>query len=275
MDSTPFEFSRVEQGRKVHWTSLGKVMQSDSIKKEKWLFVSPHDDDACIGAGLWMQAALQSGIRIYLLVITDGRMGYCQPEQKDTIIEMRRVETYDSCATLGLDQQYVRYIDYPDGDLFALQGRQARHERPGIESIQGYVGLQNALTYHLRAIGPTRVFIPAATDLHPDHRITHSELMISLFHASGAIWPELGPPIATIPQVYEMAVYCDFSQPPNLRIRAEKHAFDRKLAAIAAFRSQDQIARLVENVRAGGPVEYLHEVNFRFYKPNVYAPLFD
>jgi len=275
MNNTPFEFTRLEKGERKHTPTLAQAVGSKNAKQDRWLFVSPHDDDACIGAGLWIQAALASGAGVDLLVVTDGRMGYCQSENRNTIIETRRMETYDSCATLGVDQQHVHYIDYPDGALVSLQGRQAKHERPDIDDIRGYVGLQNAMTFYLRSVGPTRIVVPTATDLHPDHRITHSELMISLFHASGTIWPELGPPMNQIPRVYEMAVYCDFGQPPNLRVRAGQRAFDRKLASIKAFRSQDQIAQLVQNVRTGGPIEHLCELDFHFYEPSTYDSLFE
>ena len=45
-------------------------------------------------------------------------------------------------------------------------------------------------------------------------------------------------------------------------------------ASIAAYRSQTQIARLVESIRQAGPTEYVRELNFRFYSPNNYKPMF-
>lgn len=274
MSTDSFKFTRLEGTQKQRTTQLSQAMRSPNLTQEKWLFVSPHDDDMCMGAGLWLLAALEAGVEAYLLVVTDGRMGYCHTEEIETIIETRRVETYSSCETLGLDQKFIRYIDYPDGGLSTLQGRQAKHERPEIEDIHGYIGLQNAMTYHLRAIQPQRVILPTPTDLHPDHRITHSEMMISLFHASGEIWPELGLPIEFIPKVYEMAVYCEFAGSPNLELRADQRVFEQKLASIAAFQSQAQIAQLVDNVRKNGPYEYLREANFRLYNSNSYLPLF-
>ena len=206
------------------------------------------------------------------LIVTDGRMGYCDLKQKDGIIESRRVETYASCEVLGLDQEYVHYIDYPDCGLDSLQGR--REPQAGIEAIQGYIGLQNAMCYYLRRLRPARVFVPSPADLHPDHRITYSELMISLFHASGPIWPELGESLSQTPRVYEMAVYCDFIEPPNLQVYTDQHIFERKLESIAAFRSQAQISQLVENIRESGPYEYLREVRFKLYQPSTYTSLF-
>ena len=123
MENNPFQFTRLKDGQKIRSTSLNQIIDSQDPTNQKWLFVSPHDDDACIGAGLWIQAAIHAGIEVYLVVVTDGRMGYCHTNQQESIIETRRMETYDSCAILGLNQQYIKYIDYPDGGLFTLQGR--------------------------------------------------------------------------------------------------------------------------------------------------------
>jgi hypothetical protein len=118
------------------------------------------------------------------------------------------------------------------------------------------------------------VFIPTIADLHPDHQIVNNEMMICLFHAAGQIWPELGKPLADVPKVYELAIYCDFPQPPQLEVRADDAGFETKLKGIAAYRSQLQIARIVESIRNAGPYEYLREMNFRFYSPANHKPTF-
>ena len=76
---------------------------------------------------------------------------------------------------------------------------------------------------------PNRVFLATSADLHPDHQIVHEEMLISLFHAQGNMWPELGEPIAEVPKVYEFACYCDFPQPPQIRIEATPAMLDAKL----------------------------------------------
>jgi hypothetical protein len=103
--------------------------------------------------------------------------------------------------------------------------------------------------------------------------VTHEELMISLFHASGEIWPELGEPVA-VPTVYEMAVYCDFPEPANLQAHADEESLERKIVAIEAFESQRQITALIQHQRDAGPYEYLREVSFRFYSPQSYQARF-
>ena len=86
--------------------------------------------------------------------------------------------------------------------------------------------------------------------------------MISLFHAQGNIWPELGEPIIDVPQVYEFAVYCDFPSAPQIRIDAPPELLERKLAGIQAYVSQEQIEAVVQIQRDIGAVEYLRELNF-------------
>jgi hypothetical protein len=117
--------------------------------------------------------------------------------------------------------------------------------------------------------------VPTSTDLHPDHRMVHSELMISIFHACGDIWPELGEKLSKVPYVSEMAVYCDFPSPPQLRITTPESYLDKKLECLAKFASQLQIDSLIENVRAGGPVEFLRSMDIHLYQPSRYMDRFN
>jgi len=268
-----FSFTRLTDGQKTRHDTLASAIGIEPGSRETWLFVSPHDDDVPLGAGLWMQAAAQAGIDVRVLIVTDGSMGYCTLEQRDSISEIRRGETYESYEILGVGRDHVAYIGYPDGGLYTYCGR--RKAKPGEPNTQGYVGLANAFTHHLRQVRPARVFVPTIADLHPDHQITNSELMICLFHAAGTIWPELGAPLEQVPKAYELAVYCDFPQPPQLELRAEAKHFEKKLQSIAAYRSQTQIGRLVDIIRSAGPFEYVRELNFRFYSPANYRGMFE
>lgn len=269
----PFRFTRRENdGRLQRTTDLAELIGSDDLSGECWLFVGPHDDDLCIGGGLLMQAALEAGVDLQAVIVTDGRQGYCRKSHERSIVALRRDETLRSFALLGIASERVANLGFPDGNLTEFLGR--RKPREGETPLAGYVGLQNSFTHILRKLRPARVFVPSPADLHPDHRFTHGELMISLFHAAGAIWPELGPPLIDVPQVYELAVYCDFSEPPSIEIVSNADHFQKKLESVAAFQSQVQIAALVESLNKGGPYEYVREVAFRFYCPETYKALF-
>lgn len=269
-----FRFARRTPDGIQRSTELAEILNAslDKLADECWLFVSPHDDDLCIGAGLLMQAAVRANVDVQVLIVTDGSMGYCRLDQKKSIAAIRRGETYRSFAMLGISEQKVTYIDYPDNGLTAFAGR--RLPRDGETSIEGYVGLQNAFTYYLRKYRPTRVFTPTHTDLHPDHRITYAELMISIFHAKGAIWPELGTPLDAVPKLGELAVYCDFAEPPNLEVIGDAEVFAAKLKSIEAYSSQEQIIALVNSTQDAGPYEYVHEHEFELFSPNNYKSLF-
>lgn len=267
-----FQYTRLAGGQKHRFEQLADAMGGENIAEQTWLFVSPHDDDLCIGAGLLIQAAVQASVDVRALIVTDGRMGYCTAEQKNTIVDIRRTETYQSFEILGVSHDQVTYIAYPDDGLSQFQGRRLPFD--GEQAIEGYVGLQNAFTYYLRKFRPTRVFVPSSADLHPDHQITHNELMISVFHAAGAIWPELGSPLADAPNVCELAVYCDFAEPPNFELIGNEAAFETKLSSIEAYRSQEQISAMVESARQSGSYEYMREVKFRIYSPESYKSMF-
>jgi LmbE family N-acetylglucosaminyl deacetylase len=240
---------------------------------ECWMFVSPHDDDVVTGAGLTFQVGLAEGAEVHAAVVTDGRMGYCRIGQRRNITKIRRAEAEKSYQILGLPPDRLRFIECPDCNLNAYRGRHFTTIGAPTE-IEGAGGMQNAFTYALRQIRPNRVFLPTSADLHPDHQIVHEEVLISLFHAQGGIWPELGSPIAEVPKVYEFAVYCDFPEPPQIRIDAPPAMLETKLEGILAYASQEQIGGLVEIQRRAGPLEYLRELEFHFYSPQKYHPLF-
>ena len=271
-DVAAFRYTRLVDGEKRRFDRLADAMGGEDVATQTWLFVSPHDDDLCVGAGLLIQAAVEAGVDVRALIVTDGRMGYCTKAQKETIVDIRRSEAYQSFEILGVPRDQITSIAYPDDGLSQYQGR--RLPLSGEASIEGYVGLQNAFTYYLRLFRPARVFVPSAADLHPDHQITHNELMISVFHAVGAIWPELGEPLATAPNVCELAVYCDFSESPNFELIGNQAALETKLRSIEAYQSQQQIATMVESARKTGAYEYMREVQFHLYSPETYKPMF-
>lgn len=268
-----FEVVRlVEDERRVAPTLSGvsKHWQAD---KESFLFVSAHDDDIVMGAGLLIQLAIAENVPVHILITTDGSMGYCSPEEKDSIAEIRRKETYQCYQSLGVPKENIIWLGYPDCRLNEYRGRRPA-EKTDPAAVAAFIGLQNTFTYHIRKARPTQCFVPTSNDLHPDHKIVHEELLISLYHAAGAIWPELGTPIEKIPYVHEIACYCNFPSPPHLQINTSPDLLDKKLDAILAFKSQRQIEAEINVIRNAGPVEYIRDLHFHLYSPDLYTDLF-
>ena len=270
--SSTIQYVRRRNGELLTTSRPAEVFDDWQGPAESWLFVSPHDDDIVIGGGLIFQVGIAAGVPVHAVVTSDGRMGYCRIEQRPTIAAIRAEEAKKSFALLGLAPKRLHFLGFPDGGLTANRG--SFFAPCDVERAETPLGMQIAFVRLLRLVRPTRVFLPTSADLHPDHRIVHEEFMISLFHAQGGIWPELGAPLAAVPQVYEMAIYCDFPEPPQIRVETPDAMLETKIQAILAYASQEQISSLVEIQRANGPIEYLRELKFHFYDPKQYHELF-
>jgi LmbE family N-acetylglucosaminyl deacetylase len=240
---------------------------------ERWLFVSAHDDDVVIGAGLTFLAGIANGIATYAAYCSNGQMGYCSAEQKENIVRVRCEETDRSYEHLGLPKENLIRFEFSDSILPLAVGRQ--FVPPGtLNEIAGAAGMQNSLTWLLRKIKPTRVFLPNHLDIHPDHQTVHHELVISLFHAQGEIWSELGEPITEIPKLYEYITYSDFAIPPTMRIQVSDDLVRRRLEAVAMYKSQRQIGLAIESLRKAGGTEFLLEMEFQLFQAGQYNELF-
>ncbi|MFW6250745.1 MAG: PIG-L deacetylase family protein [Alkalispirochaetaceae bacterium] len=242
------------------------------VDGERWLFVSPHDDDIAMAGALLVTAAVEAGVRVSCRIATDGRMGYTAREQRENIVAIRKEETLESFRTLGVED--VSWYDFPDADLYRHAGRRRATDGASPDVREGYTGLQNSLTWELRALRPHRVIALSGNDYHPDHKLLHQELLISLFHAQGAIWPELGAQLETVPPLYEIAAYCPFGGEPDYQLQGDGEAFGRKLESIGAYRSQRQIESLLKGIEESGPIEYMRTYPYELYRPARYAPLF-
>lgn len=241
-------------------------------KGERWLFVSPHDDDIAVAGAMLVEAAVAAGVEVSCRIATDGRMGYTALRDRDEIISIRKKETLESFRTLGVHD--VSWYDYPDADLYRHAGRRRASGDDEPDVWEEYTGLQNSLTRELRVLHPDRVFVLSGNDYHPDHKLLNQELLISLFHAQGAIWPELGKQLEAVPPLYELAAYCPFSGDPDYQLQGDEEAFRRKLQSIRAYRSQRQIEALLKGIEESGPFEYLRTYPYELYRPDRYAPLF-
>lgn len=269
-----FEFVRLVGNERRVDSTLANVSRHWQDKSERFLMVSPHDDDVALGAGLLIQLAKREGVPVYILIVTDGSQGYCSTKEQNTIAEIRRKESFECYQRLGVPKKNIVWLGFPDCRINNYRGRSPTEPSAPL-AISGFTGLQNTFTYWLRKIKPTQCFLPTHNDLHPDHRIVYEEFLISLFHAAGSIWPELGKPLSKVPYIHAFAVYCDFPVHPTLRMRVPMSYLENKLKAIAAFRSQKQISSLIENVRHCGPEEYTRAIDFKLYHPANYRNLFD
>lgn len=241
------------------------------------VFFNPHDDDANIGASLMILLLKALGYRVVIVVLTDGSQGYTTLEDQIDIKDKRYDETLAAYSHLGIGEDDIIFLGYPDCNLWPYRGKRylTRDEMSGREphppTVYGSLGIQAHFTLHLRDLKPSLVFVPTWRDLHPDHEINYKELAISLFHAMGTIWPEFVKGEDEFPRVFVYPVYCrpiprgvSLESEGVLRIfelEACEAARALKAASIGEFGSQGQIKALVSRVLSGRGIEHFLEMD--------------
>ena len=254
-----------------NFKSLTEAFPSD--QEMKWLIISPHDDDAVIGMGLTLIQASSERIDSSVLIVTDGSMGYGLLEDLDNIIDIRKKETLEGYAILGIGPERILRLEYPDANLGNFRGRYSANT-DNILNNSGFGGLLNSLVFQIRKINPTHVFINTCFDPHPDHKVVAEEATWACLLSSENIWPELGDSCATLDIIF-YAVYRGFAEQPSLQLSAINQHLEKKLESISAWKSQKQIVKLVENIKAAGPIEYLQERQNESSFVKDYARLFE
>ncbi|HLB73187.1 MAG TPA: PIG-L family deacetylase, partial [Sedimentisphaerales bacterium] len=157
MQEEKIEFVRLVGNERRAGAHLADVSRHWHGEKERFLMVSPHDDDAVLGAGLLIQLAKRENVPVHILIVTDGSMGYCSLEEKETIAEIRRAESYECYQSLGVPNENIVWLGFPDCRINEFRGRTpAGPDSPS--AICGFTGLQNAFTHQLRRIRPTQCF---------------------------------------------------------------------------------------------------------------------
>ena len=130
---------------------------------ERVAIFSPHDDDALLGAGYLILAALANGADVFVYIFCDGSAGYSKPEDKDNIVSIRQAETLAAYNAIEVPAERIIRFDFPDFSLLPYIGRKL----PG-----GKTGTFEKVLRSLRKNQITRLVIPNAYREHIDHEAT-------------------------------------------------------------------------------------------------------
>ena len=113
--SATIQYTRRTTGGLLTTSRIAELFDDWRGPAERWLFVSPHDDDIVVGGGLIFQVGIAAGVQVHAAVVTDGRMGYCRIEQRGSIAAIRAEEARKSFAILGLPPERLHFLGFPDG----------------------------------------------------------------------------------------------------------------------------------------------------------------
>lgn len=211
---------------------------------ERLMVISPHDDDALLGAGYAILAAQANGAKAHVAICCDGSAGYSRPEERDTIVATRRGESVRAHARFGLaDGESLFYLGFPDFSLVSYIGWKLP---AGIKGT-----LQPVITL-LRELGITRLMIPNGYREHSDHTAAYDIGRYDGVQAGDPVGADWAPP-TKIASVLQYSVWGDLSPEdallhsahPSIRanraVRAPEAAEALLSEALAEWQSQGQI----------------------------------
>jgi LmbE family N-acetylglucosaminyl deacetylase len=193
-----------------------------SVAAAKTIMVfGPHPDDETMIAAGRVRAALNSGASVKIVVVTNGDFGGV------SVGLMREGESVAAAQVLGLTEQDVIFLGYPDGSMLdiynAASPTQVFTSAAGQTSTYGKRGL-GGMDYHSFRFGspgpynhatvsgdiqallttymPDEIYTTANLDTHPDHQATDlfvTEALVALKRSGVALSSKLHQSIIWVP----------------------------------------------------------------------------
>ncbi len=178
------------------------------------LVVAPHNDDEVLAAAGALQRHRALGHRVCVALVTNGDGQYRRPfANRRLAVQLghrRQRETLHALAHLGIGEEEVVFLGYPDRGLAALWNTHWWPNQPYTSPRTGaksspypnsrtpnapYCGtaLAHDLEEVLRWAAPATVYLPHPNDLHYDHWASHSFLALVLegLRRRGELSPKL------------------------------------------------------------------------------------
>lgn len=107
----------------------------------------PHQDDETLGAGGFIQRALENKANVFLILVTDGN------HRK---LEAKRIEEFKNVTKFfGIPKSNIAYLDFPDDKLSQMD-----------VSI-----IKKDLISKMLDVDPKFILYPTSQDSHPDHHV--------------------------------------------------------------------------------------------------------
>lgn len=83
------------------------------------MVLAPHPDDETLGCGGLIAMKRDAGVPVTVVFMTDGSSSHAQLIDRDVLAAQRRVEAAEACRILGVDDDAVVFLPFPDGALTA------------------------------------------------------------------------------------------------------------------------------------------------------------
>lgn len=184
------------------------------------LVIAPHPDDDAIGCGATILQLRQQGIRVRILIVTNGEAStQSKVITPGHLAALRRTETQTAARILNVPETELVFLSYPDGQT-----------GQSLEKITKDIAAQIWLS------SPSLILAPFALDLHADHRLV-AQALTHLCETGKVSCRILSYPTWFWPRG---ALRYLLTQPKNYRLlKISTEGFlEKKKAALLAHRSQ-------------------------------------
>jgi LmbE family N-acetylglucosaminyl deacetylase len=196
-------------------------------KEDRILILAPHPDDETIGCAGIIQQALSKGAKVRVAYLTNGdhnEIAFIVYERRVTLKkgefihmgEVRRQEAITAMKLLGLGEQDLIFLGYPDFGTFAMFSQywnsknSFRSLLTRISSVPYEENLSFGESYKPENIlhdikkvlldyRPTKIFVSNPADVNVDHKTYYLFLQVAL--------SDLTKELPT-PQVYPYLIHC-------------------------------------------------------------------
>lgn len=167
------------------------------------LALAAHPDDEILGCGGALALHVRNGDAVNVVVVTGGEKGNVNKHYGDDYRDIREQEDRASLASLGLVE--AAFWRFPD------------------RALANEAGLVERIEAVLRETRPGLVYVPAPTELHPDHRVlahaaweavcnTGLSCRLAFYEVSAPLRPNVLVDITTTAAAKEEAIRCHVSQ---------------------------------------------------------------
>lgn len=178
------------------------------LKNDRILILAPHPDDETIGCAGLIQRALKTGAEVKVVYLTSGdhnEFAFIVYEKRLTFrrgefIHMglvRRLEAIKAMNLLGLSEDKLVFLGYPDFGTFTIFSKYWQTQKPFRSFLTRiskvpyksfpsygapYVGesILNDLEKFLLNYRPTKIFVSHPADVNSDHKALHLFLQVAL-----------------------------------------------------------------------------------------------
>jgi LmbE family N-acetylglucosaminyl deacetylase len=86
-------------------------------RPKRIIVFAPHQDDETLGCGGVIRKLINLGNAVLVVFLTDGSTSHARYLPSNELINLRRGEALNACEVLGVQDSFIQFLEFPDGQL--------------------------------------------------------------------------------------------------------------------------------------------------------------